>query len=408
MLEWRLRLADGCPLASAYLTAYLLHVFKTGSDLKCAVDASMRERALQYLERELSHPPPTNEGWWPSYTAWQAFAVKVLVESGRRNQDSNLNRLYGYRDRMPVFGLAYLHDALTAVRGSSPTPTSNSAAQIADLRRRMLNAILPEAGGSHVEELSDPYLLWFWNSNVRTTAIVLNALVRGDVPDAPIRQIVRWMMAVREDGRWGNTQENALAMEALVTYYRKHESVVPDFSAVVKLGTEDMAREQFKGRSTKAIAKDLPMTKVLGLGATGSSRELTFTREGAGTLFYTARLRYASNELFQDGLDSGFNIVRTCEPYVETGAAPIHELQSWGSRARHADVPTHQAPLRRRHGSLPAGFEPVESWFARRRAALSAARISRETRARLALVVEKRRFQSSSATTIASSSLQLG
>ena len=43
----------------------------------------------------------------------------------------------------------------------------------------MSNAILPEAGSAHVEELSDPYLLWFWNSNVRSTAIVLNTLVRA-------------------------------------------------------------------------------------------------------------------------------------------------------------------------------------------------------------------------------------
>ena len=42
----------------------------------------------------------------------------------------------------------------------------------------MSNAILPEAGASHVEELADPYLLWFWNSNVRSTAIVLNSLAK--------------------------------------------------------------------------------------------------------------------------------------------------------------------------------------------------------------------------------------
>ena len=41
----------------------------------------------------------------------------MLVEGGR-NQDSNLTRLYGYRERMPVFALAYLHDALVA-RGST-------------------------------------------------------------------------------------------------------------------------------------------------------------------------------------------------------------------------------------------------------------------------------------------------
>ena len=68
--------------------------------------AAMQQRAYAYLERELALPPPTNESWWPAYTAWQAFAVKVMVEGGR-NQDSHLTRLYGYRERMPVFALAY-------------------------------------------------------------------------------------------------------------------------------------------------------------------------------------------------------------------------------------------------------------------------------------------------------------
>jgi len=49
----------------------------------------------------------------------------------------------------------------------------------------MANAILPEAGSAPVEELSDPYLLWFWNSNVRTTSIVLNSLIKANVNDTP-------------------------------------------------------------------------------------------------------------------------------------------------------------------------------------------------------------------------------
>jgi hypothetical protein len=102
------------------------------------------------------------------------------------------------------------------------------------------NAILPEAGSAHVEELADPYLLWFWNSNVRSTSIVLNTLVRTNAPSTSITPIVRWMMAARTGGRWGNTQENAHAMEALVNYYRRYETTVPDFSAVVKLGADDL------------------------------------------------------------------------------------------------------------------------------------------------------------------------
>ena len=124
---------------SPYLTAYLLHVFKTAADLK--YDGRRRRcasAAYGYLESELAQKPPANEGWWPSYTAWQAFAVKVLVEGGR-NQDSNITRLYGYRDRMPVFALAYLHDALVA-KGETRTRRA-----LAELRRRMRTRSCPKA-----------------------------------------------------------------------------------------------------------------------------------------------------------------------------------------------------------------------------------------------------------------------
>jgi len=347
-----------CRSVSPYLTAYLLHVFQVAADLKYVVDPGMRDRAYSYLEHSLAEPPPPNEGWWPSYTAWQAFAVKVLAEGGR-TQDSNLNRLYGYRDRMPVFGLAYLHDAMLANKESS-------GARIDDLRRRMSNAILAEAGSAHVEELADPYLLWFWNSNVRSTAIVLNSLVKSDAREQSITPIVRWMMAVRKGGRWGNTQENAYAMESLVNYYRKYEAAVPDFSAVVKLGAEDVAREDFKGRSTGSKSLDLSMPQVFSKGNPGSTLPLTFSRAGAGTLFYTARLRYATDATYQEGLDSGLRIERRYEPYVENGTRPSSSSYKAGDLVRV--TLTFRLTKERRFVAvtdpIPAGFEAVESWFA--------------------------------------------
>jgi len=282
----------------------------------------------------------------------------VLVEGGR-NEDSHLTRLYGYRDRMPVFALAYMHDALLA-KGET------TGERIGDLRRRMGNAILPEGGSAHVGELADPYLLWFWNSNVRSTAIVLNSLVKAGGSDAPMRQLVRWMMAVRKDGRWGNTQENAHAMEALVAYYRKYESVVPDFRAVVTLGAKELAREEFRGRSAEAATTNLPMAQVLAAGPAGSATPLTFTRDGAGTLFYATRLRYAADTLHQQGLDSGFHIERRYEPYVEQGRRPQATSYAAGDLVRV--TLTFRLTKERRFVAvtdpLPAGFEAVESWFA--------------------------------------------
>lgn len=348
-----------CQTVSPYLTAYVLNVLKTATDLKYAVTPGVQARAYEYLEREMAELPPTaNEEYWPAYTAWQAFAVKVLAEGGR-GVDAHLTRLYGYRERMPVFALAYLHDAMLARGGTSSD-------RAADLRRRMRNAILPEGGSAHVGELSDPYLLWFWNSNVRSTAIVLNSLVKADATDAPLREMVRWMMTVRKNGRWGNTQENAHAMQSLVAYYRKYEPTVPDFRATVTLGAKELARDEFRGRSSEASTTRLPMTQVLSAGAPGTATPLTFTRTGAGTLYYSARLRYAADVLQQQGLDSGFNVERRYEPFVDKGNRPASTSYAAGDLVRV--TLTFRLTKERRYVAvtdpLPAGFEAVESWFA--------------------------------------------
>jgi alpha-2-macroglobulin len=288
----------------------------------------------------------------------------VLVEGGR-NQDAHLTRLYGYRERMPVFALAYLNDALVA-RGEGEGLRS------ADLRRRVGNAILPEAATAHVEELSDPYLLWFWNSNVRSTAIVLRSMVTANATDSPYRGLVSWLLRSRKDGRWGNTQENALALEALVAYYRKFESVTPDFTATARLGLTPLATARFQGRSTEARATDVPMATLLASTPAGSGQPLTFTRDGAGTLFYSARLRYAVDRLFQAGLDQGIGGERTYAPYVEKGTRPATTTYQAGDLVRI--TLTLQLTKERRFVAvtdpLPAGFEPVESWFATSAASL--------------------------------------
>jgi hypothetical protein len=322
------------------------------------VDAAMRERAYEFLERKLAEPAPPDEGWWPAYLAWQSFAVKVLVEGGR-NQDSTITRLLQYVDRMPVFALAHLLDALATKGETGP--------RHAALLRRIENAVLAEGGGAHVEELNDPYLLWYWNSNIRSTAIVLGTLVRHTPADlSRIRPMVRWLMQVREDGRWGNTQENAWALEALVDYYRTYETEMPDFTAAVSLGTQVIARGRFEGRSTEATSQELPMRELTTRLPPGAQRPMRFETQGTGTLFYTARLRYVVDRLFQDGLDQGFSIERSYAPYVQGQDTAAATAFSAGDLVR---VTLRLRLTQERRfvaltDPLPAGFEAVESWFA--------------------------------------------
>ncbi|MGH9370586.1 MAG: hypothetical protein ACRD15_03540, partial [Vicinamibacterales bacterium] len=106
----------------------------------------------------------------------------------------------------------------------------------------------------------------------------------------------------------------------------------------------------------------------------GTNRPLTFARDGAGTLFYTTRLRYAADELFQQGLDRGFLVERSYAPYVENGTRPDATSYKAGDLVRV--TLTLQLTKERRFVAvsdpLPAGFEPLESWFATTARALAA------------------------------------
>jgi uncharacterized protein YfaS (alpha-2-macroglobulin family) len=344
---------------SPYLTSYVSHVLQRAQKLKYSVDPKVLENAYNYLDTSLKTPRPENEGWWPAYTAAQAFAVDVLVEGGR-NEDSHITRLSSYADRMPLFALAHLADALIA--------KGETGKRLDNVRRRIDNAILPEGGTAHVEELQDDSLYWLWSSNVRSTAIAMDMMVRAGTDEELVKRMVRWLMQARKNGRWGNTQENAWAMEALVDYYRKYESEVPDFTAVVDVGTVDvgireLAREPFKGRSAVAKSRDLPMGDLLRVAPADSQVPVTFHRDGVGTLFYAMRLRYARNIVMHDKLDQGFSVERqytlqngkTAQTTFKAGDLIKVTLRVRNTKERRYVAITDP---------IPAGTEPVESWFA--------------------------------------------
>jgi uncharacterized protein YfaS (alpha-2-macroglobulin family) len=358
--------AGDCESTSPYLTAQVTHVLQRAQKLGYDVSKDVLERAYKNLETALAEKRPTNEGYWPSYTAWQAFAVKTLAEGGR-NQDSNITRLIGYADRMPLFGIAFLADALLA--------KGERGARYDDLHRRLTNAISPEAGSAHVEELRDEYLLWFWSSNTRSTAIVLDTLVRGGEDEQLVKQMVRWLMGARRNGRWGNTQENNWAMESLVDYYRKYESESPDFLAVVTAGSETLAREAFRGRSTEAKAADVPMAKL-----PGGSVPVLFDKQGTGTLFYLMRLRYVAPSLMNEPREQGISVERH---YALQGAKAESKSFAAGDLIK-VTLKIRNTKERRFVAitdPIPAGTEPVESWFATTATELAEAQRSEESRA---------------------------
>lgn len=350
--------SGGCLYGDVYLTGYVLHVMHVADSLGMASDATVTRRALDFLDRAMKAKQPDQVQWMPAWSAAEAFGVKVLTEYGR-NEDSNITRLTGMADRLPVFALSYLADAVAASGTRGP--------RYDDVVRRLVNALRVEGDQAHVEEIDSDALWWLWNSNVRATALVLDGFVRrGDAADS-VPQLVRWLLAARRNGRWGNTQENAAALESLVGYYKKFEAAPPDMAATVSLGTATLGTASFRGRSSAAQQIRVAMPDLVRQVAAGSERDLTISRAGTGHLYYSSRLQFAPVKP-PPPTDQGIHVERRYERFVENRPdAAGQPATSFSAGDLIRVTLTMTLPTERRFvavtDAMPAGVEAVDSWF---------------------------------------------
>ena len=254
--------------------------------------------------------------------------------------------------------------------------TSGAAPRLAELRRRMNNAILPEAGTAHVEELTDPYLLWFWNSNIRSTAIVLNTLVRARAT-ADRRQPHGPLAGRRPQERTlgqhaGKRRRDAGARQLLP---QVREPGAELHGARCGSAPRISCAQTFKGRSADATVRDVPMAQL----AQGRRRVRAISRctaTGEGTLFYATRLTYAPDAATLTAARS-----RLQRRARSTRRSPTAKPARWRRRSRPAtssasrwrsicrrSAATSPSPIRCRPGSSRSSRgsrRPRPTWRAR-------------------------------------------
>ena len=252
----------------------------------------MRQRAYAYLDSQLGQPRADQR----RLVACLHRVAGVRGQGARRRADATRTRtstrLYGYRDRMPVFALAYLTDALVAKGEGQRRPRRRAAPPHRERRS------CPKAASAHVEELNDPYLLWFWNSNVRSTAIVLEQLVRcRRDADTSLRPLVALADEARQEGRTlgqyaGKRHRDGIARRLLpqVRVGRTPTSPRWPHSATREIARDAVPRtlDRVRRRRTCRCRKCSPP------GQAGGSQPLTFTRKAPARCSTPPGLRYAA------------------------------------------------------------------------------------------------------------------
>ena len=336
-----------------WVGAYALFVLSQAKLHGTAVPQSVFDRGKDYLRRYLAE---TAEDEYRLPTL--AFVLDVLADMGAPDAGYQ-QKLFERRKELPLFAKALLLHAIAVSKGQK---------QLADkLLPELENALRIENDAAFVgENTGDEYAV-LMDSQARTSALVLRALL-SIKPDHPLAaQLARGLLIQRVDGTWRSTQETAYALLALDAYRKAQEQAVPDFRVKALLGEQSVMDAEFRGRSLSAQQARIGIDKVAGT----KSASLVFEKRGSGTLFYQARLRYARRTLPTDTLDQGFFVQKGLRPVTPEGLpqALTSIADTTSARFRGGDLVIADlvivTPSPRDFvvvdDPLPAGFEAVDS-----------------------------------------------
>ena len=276
------------PWVSPYATLALARASRAG----ISVPKPAVERARDYLRGVSQQLPPQH---WQLPTV--ALALDVLGELGYPDA-GGINRLFSRQKELPLFGKALLLHAAVGAKLASDVPKELARQLEASLHVNGDRALVVNDAGDDYYELFD--------SETRTQALVLRALAaRGKHP--LLTPLARGLIGSRKQGKFRTTQEGAWALLALDDYRRVAEVETPSFDAKLSLGGEQL------GARTFGIGQPLSQrfdTSIRHLFQNGK-HTLLFEKQGSGTLFYEARLRYARRVLPKEPLDAGFFVEKS-------------------------------------------------------------------------------------------------
>ncbi len=276
-------------------SAYVVLGLEEAKDSGYPVSQDVLDNGIQYLNQNLPDLYQNAATW--QYNRY-AFMLYVLAR-GNQLQAGQTNFIYDHRTSLSLYGEAYLAQAMFML---DPKDT-----RINSLMSDLAAATVLSASGAHWQEKGQPDY-WNWNTDTRTTAIVLNAFTQID-PNNPITaNAVRWLMAARQGNSWYSTQETTWSLIALTNWLTASNEFQTNYSYAVGLnGNSIYQGAANKDNLTQSVNLQIQFKDLL----KDTANYLVFTRgNGTGNLYYTATLNANLAVASLPPLDQGVSLSR--------------------------------------------------------------------------------------------------
>jgi uncharacterized protein YfaS (alpha-2-macroglobulin family) len=337
-------------------TIHVAHALQRAKLKGFDVPAQMQQNLLVYLQQIESHYP----GYYSQRTRQNlsayALYVRNLMGDKDVNKASNLIKQAGL-ENLDLDAIGWLWEVLV--------DSSSNTDQLDSIRKLVNNRVVETAGAANFTTNYDDQNYLLLGSDRRTDAILLDVLMLDNPQSDLIPKIVNGLLAHREKGHWGSTQENVFVLLALDKYFNTYEAQTPEFVANIWLGDQYAGSHSYSGYSTEYQKSAIPMNYLMDAVPSGETRDLVISKQGTGRLYYRLGLDYAPTDLTLKPLDMGFVVERRYEAVDNTDDVKLDDSGVWHIKAG-AKVKVHLtmvADNRRYHVALsdplPAGLEIV-------------------------------------------------
>jgi alpha-2-macroglobulin len=325
----------------AWVTVHAAHALVKAREAGFEIPSDSLKRAEKFLvEWELEEEMPgSREHQARAYALW----VLDLMNIGVSWQDEA--RALSQEKDLPLEAWGWL------------LPLLKTDTKVTELGLRRLHNELSQTSSQAHFEGSAGFLSWILGSAFRQDAVLLSALMEVTPDDPVIVKLVNGLLAHRQGGRWGNTQENIFSVLALTHYFQKYEKMDPDLVARAWIGEQQVLEQSFLGRSKEQRSLHVPMTHL----QSEQPDSVTLSHQGHGRLYYRTALSYAATEPAKS-ISHGFRVERE---YLGDGQDVVLQDGAWKIRVGALIRVRLRVKAPRRHhvalvDRLPAGLEPLE------------------------------------------------
>ncbi|MEO8393107.1 MAG: alpha-2-macroglobulin, partial [Chloroflexota bacterium] len=177
--------------SNSLVTAYALLGLTEAQSFASDTDTASAQRAADYLQSQLLKRIDVNTPTWQLNR--QAFLIYVLADwKANAALTPFAEALYAYRIELSQAGHAYLLMAYSLL--------APEGIEVKNLVSDLVTSAIVSSTGAHWEEVERDG--WNWDSDTRTTALALTAII-GAEPDQPLLpNVVRWLVTARRGDHW--------------------------------------------------------------------------------------------------------------------------------------------------------------------------------------------------------------